>query len=123
MLRQKRKPVTVGPDEASAEYYTAVFRKTEGGLATFSRAYWMWSAQGTWTAPENPRLSFLGKDALYKLYITHSLREEEISEEEGGPGLEFIKVLIPELDHVLFGKGKREPVAHGHFHSTFAIMK
>ncbi len=31
---------------------------------------WCWTADGHWTAPENPRLEFADESALIKLYIT-----------------------------------------------------
>jgi hypothetical protein len=65
------------------------------------RVFWAWSVDGTWRAPDNPRLFFRGAPALYKLYL---LREAAPS--EGGPDeepcLELARELLPELRRALF---------------------
>jgi hypothetical protein len=50
-----------------AEFWTTCFQKPGGADAL--RIYWGWSANGQWRAPNHPRLSFLGKPSLCKLYI------------------------------------------------------
>jgi hypothetical protein len=50
-----------------AEFFTTAFQKPGG--AEPLRIYWAWSADGTWRAPNNPRLTFLGKRSLCKLYV------------------------------------------------------
>ncbi len=58
-----RRPVDGG------EFFTTVFQKPgpSGGEAT--RLFWAWSADGTWRAPTHPRLTFLGRPLLCKLYV------------------------------------------------------
>jgi hypothetical protein len=103
MERRVTKRIPLGTDLPSVEMHTAIFTHSEGGVSSITRAFWSWSADGTWSAPENPRLKFLGKNALYKLYVTFPISREE-EEIEDGPGQKFIQALIPVLDRVLFAK-------------------
>jgi hypothetical protein len=122
MLKLQRKPIPIGAGEDSAKFYTAVFKRTESGIPHYTRAFWSWSADGFWSAPESPRVEFLGKQVLYKLYVTYPLAEEEDKIEEGA-GLDFIKVLLPKLDSVLFGKGTQDLLAEHRLPYAFAITK
>lgn len=54
------------PAQSSA-FWTTAFQKP-GGVDAL-RIYWGWSADGQWKAPNHPRLTFLGKQSLCKLYI------------------------------------------------------
>jgi hypothetical protein len=122
MLKRDHKEILLGAGEGSAQFYTAVFKRTESGSAYYNRAFWSWSADGVWSAPENPRLKFLGKQVLYKLYVTYPLTDEEDKLEEGA-GLDFIKVLLPELDPVLFDRESPDAHAERRLPYTFARMK
>jgi hypothetical protein len=120
MVKREQWVIPIGPSAGSAEFSTAIFQRTDGGISSNSRAFWAWSADGFWSAPKNPRLKFLGQQVLYKLYVTYPVAEEK-DKPEDGPGEAFIKVLLPALDHVLFGKGTS--VAEGRLHYTFANIK
>jgi hypothetical protein len=50
-----------------AEFFTTAFQKP-GGTDPL-RIYWAWSADGTWRAPNHPRLTYLGQRSLCKLYV------------------------------------------------------
>ena len=75
----------------------------EGGAAVPARLriYWGWSATGSWTAPDNPRLAFARFPVLYKLYV---LREATASggRPEADPCVEFLPRVLAELDKCLF---------------------
>lgn len=55
------------------EMYTARFKKSKGGDQTNLRIYWTWYANGKWTAPENPRMTYHRQAILYKLYVLHEM--------------------------------------------------
>jgi Protein of unknown function (DUF3485) len=122
MLKRQQKDMPIGDGEGSAQFYTAIFKRTESGISSYNRAFWSWSADGVWSAPENPRLKFLGKQVLYKLYVTYPLADEEDKLEEGA-GQDFINVLLPKLHSVLFGNEKQNALAKREMPFTFANIK
>src|SRR5262245_51561300 len=63
--------ITYGAAEDEARFRTMRFTKAETDSPTQLRVFWGWSVGGAWTAPGNPRLSFAGRRALYKLYVLH----------------------------------------------------
>jgi hypothetical protein len=105
MLVRTTKKFQLGPDLPEVECFTAVFEKTTIGLVERRRAFWTWSADGNWSAPQNPRLNYLGQNVLFKLYVTYQfLREDEKIEE--GPGPDFLREFIPRINSILFEKPK-----------------
>jgi hypothetical protein len=47
----------------------AAFRLPDSNTEEVVRVFWGWSQDGQWQAPTNPRLTFRGLPALYKLYV------------------------------------------------------
>jgi hypothetical protein len=90
-----------GPDGGSAEFRHTVFGKPSAAVPTYLRILWSWSADGCWKAPEDPRLAFAPRGALYKLYV---IREMDTPGQrvEDDPSLEFLRSLLPELERALF---------------------
>ncbi len=90
-----------GSSEAGpAEFWTAPFKKP-GVAPEPLRIFWAWNDGKAWTASENPRWSFARSAYLYKLYVMHSLSstDEPLDEDLC---LEFLQVLVPELQRRLF---------------------
>jgi hypothetical protein len=101
LMNKSRYPLELDPALPPAEFFVGQFRKSEGDVPTFSRAFWTWSADGNWTAPSSPRWTFAGKPALFKLYLSHQLVDEnELLESD--PTLTFAKLFLPELKRTLF---------------------
>jgi hypothetical protein len=96
---------TPGPAGGSApdEFWMANFNKNVAGVPTQQRVLWAWSTRGGWQAPDNPRLTFAGGSALYKLYVINPRAGAD-----GGPAQsqadEFLRQLLPELQQALFAK-------------------
>ncbi len=94
-----------GPADGAppAELWTAQFRKSEATDLTYLRIFWSWNGTGVWQAPDDPRRSFAGQQALYKMYL---IREMASPDEplESDPCLELMKQLLPELQRALFKK-------------------
>jgi hypothetical protein len=65
------------------------------------RLFWGWSADGTWKAPDWPRLVFGRKPALFKLYVLRRQprADEPLAED---PCIGFLRLLLPELQRSLF---------------------
>jgi Protein of unknown function (DUF3485) len=101
LLRKDHRQLNLLPGGPPQDFLVGYFRKRELEGTSHSRAFWAWSADGNWSAPNHPRFTFAGKKALYKLYVVHQIqREEETIDED--PSLEFMGVLLPELKKVLF---------------------
>jgi hypothetical protein len=64
------------------------------------RIFWTWFGDGTWRAPESPRLAFAPLPALYKLYVVRELPPRgERSEDD--PSLDLLRRLLPALGRAL----------------------
>ena len=101
LLETPEKFPAAGPP-APAEFWTARFRKGESALPTYLRVFWGWDAGDGWRAPANPRLEFARRSALYKLYLIHQLDEAPARD----PCVEFLPLLLPELQRALFPEGE-----------------
>jgi hypothetical protein len=83
------------------EFWTARFRKEGAVVPSYLRIFWAWSADGTWQAPDRPRLTFASFPVLYKLYVLRELdRPEEPLEDD--PCLRFLRDALPEVGPALF---------------------
>jgi hypothetical protein len=88
-------------DGPVAEFWVSDFRRASSTVPESERVYWSWSGDGKWVAADSPRLSFARFPALYKLYVIHRMaRPDEPAQDDAAP--DFIKLLIPELQKVLF---------------------
>jgi hypothetical protein len=84
-----------------AEFWVATFSKDEMPAPTHLRVFWAWSGSGSWQAPDYPHRAFAGCPFLYKLYVVRQLVEAD-EPLEGDPGIDFLRVLVPELRRALF---------------------
>jgi hypothetical protein len=71
------------PGGGSAEFYVADFEKTSASGTEAVRCRWTWTADGTWHAPDYPRLFFarspVQMPVLYKLYLVHPIGDEDLT--------------------------------------------
>lgn len=58
-----------GQNDAVAALNRAAFTAPAKSEEDLIRVHWGWSTDGLWDAPANPRLSYRGYPALYKLYV------------------------------------------------------
>lgn len=95
-------PVKFGEDK-SAEFYTGHFRKDSPEGAVHLRIFWSWNADGTWTAPGVPKVTFAKYPALYKLYAIRMIRPgEQFATED--PAVEFLQEFLPILEKAFAGE-------------------
>ncbi len=97
-----RKSLPVGPGGHPAEFWHAIFSKRNVPVPVTLSILWAWSSDGHWEAPDNPRLSFASRPALYKLYVIHELIAPEDAMDQDHPVTEFLNPLLAELDRSLF---------------------
>jgi hypothetical protein len=70
----------------SITYYVADFEKSTAAGTDTVRCRWAWTADGTWHAPDYPRLFFarsqVNLPVLYKLYIVHPIGDEDLTKND-----------------------------------------
>jgi hypothetical protein len=74
------------PGGGSVSYYLADFEKTSAAGTETVRCRWAWTADGTWQAPDYPRLFFaksqVNLPVLYKMYIVHPIGDEDLTKSD-----------------------------------------
>src|SRR5215210_3372333 len=70
----------------SVSFYLADFEKTSAAGTEAVRCRWAWTADGTWHAPDYPRLFFarsqVNLPVLYKLYVVHPIGDEDLTKND-----------------------------------------
>lgn len=70
------------------------FQNPGAAVPEYLHIRWGWSSDGvTWSAPDNPRLSFASAPALYKLYVVR--HTTDLKETADDPGQDFLKQFLP----------------------------
>lgn len=87
-------------DAPAAEFFRADFEKTDPIAPKRLRIYWAWKSGSGWRATNNPRLSFGGAQALYKMYLVYRAAPGAALPERD-PCEEFLPDLLPELERAL----------------------
>jgi hypothetical protein len=87
-----------GSDEAV--FYASNMVRTKSAEQTSLRAYWAWNADGAWAVADNPRLTFAGRQTLYKLYVIRDVSEARPAPQD--PCVDFLRAFLPEAQRVLF---------------------
>jgi hypothetical protein len=100
-----------GSDTRQSNFKTALARR-EGTQPSVLRMFWGWNASQGWSAPEEPRWMFAHQPWLCKLYV---IRETagEVVDPQGDPCNDFMKVLLPELDRLVFSGSRLGPSPGG----------
>lgn len=79
-LREPKRETVELPGGRTAAFYVADFEKKTATKQDRARVRWMWSTDGTWIAPDNPRWEFARQltrvPVLYKLYVVTPLPDE-----------------------------------------------
>jgi hypothetical protein len=84
-------------------FWTTTFRKSTASGTEQLRIFWAWSAGGAWAAPDYPRLHFMGKPSLYKLYVVAPSGAEALAGKDAALD-EFMTAFLAVLDKSLFGR-------------------
>jgi hypothetical protein len=90
--------VTGGPP---ATFWTTQFEKKSAAGPEQLRVFWAWSAGKSWEAPDRPRLHYLGKPSLYKLYVVGA-GQADVSPGKDAVLDEFLATLLGTLNQTLF---------------------
>jgi hypothetical protein len=87
-----------GADDAM--FFASNMVKSKSAEQTSLRIYWAWSAAGAWTVADNPRLTFAGRQTLFKLYVLRDANEARPAPQD--PCVQFLRAFLPEAQRVLF---------------------
>jgi Protein of unknown function (DUF3485) len=90
-------------DNLTAEFQTSVYSRKDANVPV--RVYWGWSSDGKWFAPDDVRDNFKRTRPIFKIQIENPIVRPNQSLDEG-PGVELLKVLLPELNRTLFPDSK-----------------
>ena len=91
-----RQTVAAEAAEGGAEFWTGRFAKP-GAAGGDLRIFWGWRAPGgAWAAPDNPRWTFAGAGALFKMYLVRETAAPDEKLEED-PALALFRELLPHL--------------------------
>lgn len=94
-------PVDGPPDRASSaqpsRFFSARFRRPTAIATDPLRVLWAWNGGAGWEAPENPRLVFAGRQALFKLYAVGAAVSPGAEPAPDEPCLVFLRELLPAL--------------------------
>jgi hypothetical protein len=100
MQNEPQREVFDLPD-GEAQFFTAAFLKSEPTGTHAERGYWSWTADGTWLAPTNEKLSFAGERALYKLYVFGVVPNNTRGRSDHDYCGDFIRTFVPALNTAL----------------------
>ncbi|MCI0682570.1 MAG: EpsI family protein [Gemmataceae bacterium] len=100
MKAQEQCRSTAANGTAAGELWKCQFGKPDSTSPVQLRVFWSWNSKGAWLAPTNPRFTFAGAAALYKLYVIHELIPNDPRSER--IGTEFLTELLPQLNDSLF---------------------
>ncbi len=94
-------PTVVGitdDTDSTSSLNKASFRLQDSSLSEVVRVFWGWSTNGEWDAPGNPRVSFRGEPALYKIYTVDRAYEtaDDLAQSEA-----FLKEALPAIRKAL----------------------
>ncbi len=87
-------------DVPEAEFNRLDLMKRERMSPARLRIYYAWNSGRSWRSPSNPRLSFGGAGALYKMYVVYRPAPgNELTETD--PAQDLLRDLLPELQRAL----------------------
>lgn len=93
-------PATAADGTVVGDVWKCQFGKADVATPAQLRVFWTWNSNGAWKAPTNPRMTFAGATALYKLYVIHEFIPNDPRTEP--VGAEFLAELLPQLTNCLF---------------------
>ena len=97
-FEQRGSSVKVPLADGGGELWNARFERTAPNRVTLD-VYWGWGTNGTWHAPEQPRLTFAGEGRIYKIYLQRVVAANSGAELK--PAGEFQEPFLHEVKQAL----------------------
>lgn len=82
------------------EFWMGRFREGRSAAPMRLRILWAWGSQGSWGAPDQPRLAYAPRRSLYKLYVISESAPGDDRPDAAADS--FVHDLMPELQRALF---------------------
>jgi len=103
-FEQQGEPVrfTFKTSAGPIETYTSTFRQEEATGIHRQRVFWTWGYEDQWQAPNNPRVSYGGVSALYKMYLISTVPPNVQQTPEESPAIKFAQDALGEINAILF---------------------
>lgn len=93
---------TIKTGAGPVETFTTTFRQEEAAGIHRQRVFWTWGYDDHWQAPENPRVTFGGVRALYKMYLITAVPPNVQQPAEESPALKFARDTLGQINAILF---------------------
>lgn len=90
------------PGLAGQSFFTARLVRKRATEQTAQRIFWAWHGARGWEVSDNPRVSFAGRGALFKMYVIREVTGPSESL-ENDPCVELMETLLPALEKTVFG--------------------
>ena len=90
------------PRLAGQTFFTSRLVRKRTTEQSAQRIFWAWHGTDGWEVSDNPRVSFAGRGALYKMYVIREIIGPSDSL-ENDPCVELMEVLLPALEKHVFG--------------------
>jgi hypothetical protein len=101
-VAKQRYTLPVSSASPGSAFMTALYRRDRADSQSQLRIFWSWtSGGGRWEVAENPRIAFVNRPLLYKVYV---LRETGAAPDsvETDPCVELMNRLLPALQREVF---------------------
>jgi hypothetical protein len=99
-----RFPLSAAEGSPGGEFWLARFVKNQAAAQSQLRIFWAWNGGDGWRVADNPRVAFAPYPVLYKLYVIRELADAAEPAAKDDPCVDFLNVLLPELDRKLFSQ-------------------
>ncbi|MFO0964511.1 MAG: hypothetical protein U0793_02840 [Gemmataceae bacterium] len=86
------------PGLAGQSFFTARLVRKRATEQTAQRIFWAWHGARGWEVSDNPRVSFAGRGALFKMYVIREVTGPSESL-ENDPCVELMETLLPALEN------------------------
>lgn len=90
-----------GAGAPEATFLQGDFRKPGSATSALLKICWSYNSGGGWIGSDDPRMTFAGRPALFKLYLIRELADTGGSPPDDALTPEFLELLLPELDQIL----------------------
>ena len=105
MLRPPLRETIDVPGVGSVSYYVSEFEKKTATRTDRQRVRWSWTADGTWAAPDAPRIAYLRVVNLAKVYIVTPVSDADaLAATDDTPGVKEFTAACFAQYHGLFAQ-------------------
>lgn len=90
---------------SAGDCWTCRFLPGESSATHAMEVHWTWSTDGTWTAPDTPRVAFARRPVLIKLYVLREILGATAAE-KANPATAFLSTAMPSITYAIFSNNR-----------------